>query len=118
MISRRALRSNGLDGVLNARRHRDGDQTGKLAGAVHAAKCSTPGGIETVISPVMLFRIFATLACSTPGGIETVIRDARARPRLALGVLNARRHRDGDQKSISVTSGSLMCAQRPEASRR
>ena len=35
--------------------------------------------------------------CSTPEGIETVIRIVALRKRDFIDVLNARRHRDGDQ---------------------
>ena len=67
-------------GVLNARRHRDGDQARSSPRASQwAAVCSTPEGIETVISwRSHGYRDHADL-CSTPEGIETVIRHDRRR---------------------------------------
>ena len=59
--------------------------------------CSTPGGIETVISRFANYDPGRIVLCSTPGGIETVIRATGTGARLCRGVLNARRHRDGDQ---------------------
>ena len=84
--------------VLNARRHRDGDQAHMAACAAPWSTCSTPGGIETVISSQSPQPSRMMLWCSTPGGIETVISPTgRPRRRPRSRVLNARRHRDGDQ---------------------
>ena len=75
MIRPRQFSGEQMSGVLNARRHRDGDQKPRRDGKLAVFACSTPGGIETVISPERV------------GGSDAV-----------LGVLNARRHRDGDQR--------------------
>ena len=140
------------ENVLNARRHRDGDQTSTSRRIrARASGCSTPEGIETVISERAGGRhrlrfecstpegvetgdqaanaslVTFQLKCSTPEGIETVIRrfggllvDAAHRYRCSTpegietvirlsssrrlpydsGVLNARRHRDGDQRLL------------------
>jgi len=61
--------------------------------------CSTPEGIEAAISARVPARVrVQSRWCSTPEGIEAAIRQDRAawRPG-ALVVLNARRHRGGDQ---------------------
>ncbi len=97
-----------------------------------------------MISGVERFDFDRREECSTPGGIETVISALlAARIERALEVLNARRHRDGDQpptgamardaRSTCSTPGGIetvirRCAasainrkesaQRPEASRR
>ena len=81
--------------MLNARRHRDGDQAQNMTTVLAVVLCSTPGGIETVISAVSDSAFVGLLACSTPGGIETVISV-----------------RVGDCRRRAVR------AQRPEASRR
>ena len=61
-------------------------------------RCSTPGGIETVISRGRNVYGDGARWCSTPGGIETVIRACSPLDsRRGDPVLNARRHRDGDQ---------------------
>ena len=105
--------------VLNARRHRDGDQASDPWLLHPHEGCSTPGGIETVISEKTMWGHILEQPCSTPGGIETVIRPADLRLPVVLGVLNARRHRDGDQAaSGSCGRRPTACAQRPEASRR
>ncbi len=131
--------------MLNARRHRDGDQVHRSGAAVTDLACSTPGGIETVIRRAIAdVRAEIVEQCSTPGGIETVIRPeiaakcARLRRCSTPGgietvisrgalrgcdpeprVLNARRHRDGDQSSLRNLDASIPpSAQRPEASRR
>ena len=85
--------------MLNARRHRNGDQTIQPVIFAINIECSTPEGIETVIGPRSAGYASISALCSTPEGIETVISGKRSdldqhRPR----VLNARRHRDGDQK--------------------
>ena len=55
-------------------------------------------GIETVISAERPATGWLRSGCSTPEGIETVISwSIPSSPLLALPVLNARRHRDGDQ---------------------
>ena len=84
--------------VLNARRHRDGDQTPTDYTAAEKKMCSTPEGIETVI------RARTSRSASRP----TVLNARRHRDgdkdrhdgkwRDAQRVLNARRHRDGDQQ--------------------
>jgi len=63
--------------VLNARRHRGGDQVRHLGIDIASHECSTPEGIEAAIS-------LGTTA------------DTRASTR----VLNARRHRGGDQAEV------------------
>ena len=79
VIRRVDLATLGIERVLNARRHRDGDQ----------AWC---GGLHTTAS-----------RCSTPEGIETVISlDARPLHLVEHVVLNARRHRDGDQLRVKL----------------
>jgi hypothetical protein len=52
VISRRVLAGRAHDDVLNARRHRDGDQQRGVSDAPAVIMCSTPEGIETVISNV------------------------------------------------------------------
>jgi hypothetical protein len=59
---------------LNARRHRDDDQEALEVVGDAGTACSTPGGIETMISPGAAHRV------PTPR------------------VLNARRHRHDDQQ--------------------
>ena len=76
--------------------------------------CSTPEGIETVISLETCFFDALEIACSTPEGIETVIRRRSDVARVSLNVLNARRHRDGDQPKRSVASGSTLRCSTPE----
>jgi len=85
--------------VLNARRHRDGDrERAEPYSPPTLARCSTPGGIETVIGVGGKTFVEDVVWCSTPGGIETVIGVERDLARLARRpVLNARRHRDGDR---------------------
>ena len=58
------------------------------------------------------------MKCSTPEGIETVIRRVRRRVRSRLElVLNARRHRDGDQLGVPCRlRQDSPGAQRPKAS--
>ena len=81
--------------VLNARRHRDGDQKRAKRRRSAPSVCSTPGGIETVISLDGWMNDLTGFGCSTPGGIETVIRSG-----------------------LEVVTIRAAGAQRPEASRR
>ena len=84
----------GIETVISARR--GGEHT-------TAIRCSTPEGIETVISRNGHRLDESTRLCSTPEGIETVIRGApREHAQAAQRVLNARRHRDGDQRRAVV----------------
>ena len=106
--------------VLNARRHRDGDQPRCETPGTAGCTCSTPEGIETVISPLVCYQTAMSKSCSTPEGIETVIScfGDFVEP-LDDGVLNARRHRDGDQaRRREPDNVRGLRAQRPKASRR
>ncbi len=86
--------------VLNARRHRDEDQSlAPLLTGNGLGKCSTPEGIETKIRrTAVASETTKILLCSTPEGIETKISGGAEHldPEPAR-VLNARRHRDEDQ---------------------
>ena len=98
--------------VLNARRHRDGDRSRRPAAGTFEWRCSTPGGIETVIGHVPEVRLCYQPLCSTPGGIETVIGRPGLEVRASLyHVLNARRHRDGDRNTApSKPLTSIWCS--------
>ena len=97
--------------VLNARRHRDGDQF--VCASYRFTKCSTPEGIETVIDGLPPDSIISHV-CSTPEGIETVIRSGTAKRVVVALVLNARRHRDGDQLIAAESSFGLAGCSTPE----
>jgi hypothetical protein len=73
-------------------------------------RCSTPEGIETVIRRSSSSCAMPCAQCSTPEGIETVIRSAQIVVAGLPGVLNARRHRDGDQTTAPTRSVVLRCA--------
>ena len=49
-----------------------------LSEAATRFACSTPGGIETVISSGTPDAMLGNELCSTPGGIETVISSVTA----------------------------------------
>ena len=113
------MRGRSILRVLNARRHRDGDQAGVSSTATTVAECSTPEGIETVIRTRHLPPHFAMTACSTPEGIETVIRQALAHE---IGSAYACSTPEGIETVIRLLSLFLssccLGAQRPKASRR
>ena len=86
--------------VLNARRHRRGNQrVAVLRAQVVLIGCSTPEGIGGGISVESSLRRFHLWLCSTPEGIGGGIRRAPTRTAARWrGVLNARRHRRGNQR--------------------
>jgi len=61
--------------VLNARRHRGGDQSHPaITQSTPRSGCSTPEGIEAAISRRRLdWRAVEAVVCSTPEGIEAAI---------------------------------------------
>ena len=127
--------------VLNARRHRRGNQGTPLALPTPAQWCSTPegigGGIRSCHKTGLRRSVSAQrpkasegeseedyepfchqFVCSTPegigGGISCKQRHDLARRR---SVLNARRHRRGNQiTAIDGLCSTQTCAQRPKAS--
>ena len=131
-----------LSPVLNARRHRRGNQ--KPYGGLPSATgilCSTPegigGGISLVVARPVDCRTVLNARrhrrgnqklsqarkatppkCSTPEGIGGGIRRRSLQPfQSGTGVLNARRHRRGNQFRGTVSVARILSsAQRPKAS--
>ena len=106
MITRDGAAGRARQRVLNARRHRGGDHVRASAIAFFARSCSTPGGIEAVITGVPHAAYAAAEKCSTPGGIEAVITCLADLGDRGNEVLNARRHRGGDHAPHNFPNNS------------
>ncbi len=103
--------------VLNARRHRRGNQRVQLRGSEYRARCSTPEGIGGGIRSGATKSPRAAKCAQRPKASEGESGRSdpgRDSPHL---VLNARRHRRGNQaRTWRRTSGAAQRAQRPKAS--
>ena len=96
MISRGVRgRKEGRRAVLNARRHRDGDQTRRGRRRERQARVLNARRHRDGDQNALAIRLGRWPECSTPGGIETVI-----------------------SCTARIMSSHVLCAQRPEASRR
>ena len=91
---------------------------GGSSGCATRIPCSTPGGIETVISRHLkaLGHVQVVLNARRHRDGDQ-LRDENSSRNLNV-VLNARRHRDGDQPARVAALPLVARAQRPEASRR
>jgi len=84
----------------------DGIEQAITRGLRRTGSCSTPEGIEAAISRQFGDRRAGDDQCSTPEGIEAAIRRRRFGSGEDCLVLNARRHRGGDQPILMPVSSA------------